>query len=51
MNNQKIFEMLANLEEKAFYHDIQMQTKETLEIHEMTKQVLEAFAKLTGCHN
>lgn len=51
MTNQAIFEMLADLEEKTFYHDLKTQSKETLEIHETAKRVLEAFAKLTGCRN
>lgn len=51
MTNQTIFEMLANLEEMTFYHDLKTQSKETLAIHETAKQVLEAFAKMTGCHN
>lgn len=52
MNNQKIFEMLADNEEKLFYAFCADSGNEELKAaHTAAKQALEAFAKTTGCHN
>ena len=51
MTNQDIFDMLADLEQMTFYHDISTQTHATTEIHELANKILIAFAAVTGCHN
>lgn len=52
MNNQEIFEMLADNEQKLFYAFCT--DKDNVELkaaHAAARQALEAFAKATGCHN
>jgi hypothetical protein len=56
MNNQEIFDMLADIEEKLFsalfhYGFDGAATAEMKAAHAAAKQALEAFAKATGCHN
>ena len=51
MNNQEIFEMLAENEERLFYAYCAHKTEELKAAHEAAKQALENFAKITGCHN
>lgn len=52
MNNQEIFEMLADNEEKLFYASCADKGNAGLKAaHAAARRALEAFAKATGCHN
>ena len=53
--NQKIFEMLADAEQNAFYTFADCEDAELKKIlkanWQSAKKALETFAKATGCHN
>lgn len=52
MNNQQIFETLAENECKLFYALCADSKNEDLrKAHQAARAALEAFAKATGCHN
>ena len=52
MNNQEIFETLAENESKLFYAWRADRNNEELRTaHLAARAALEAFAKATGCHN
>lgn len=52
MTNQEIFNVLADNEEKLFYAQCaDRDNAELREAHKAAKEALEAFAKVTGCHN
>ena len=52
MNEQEIFEMLADNEEKLFYAMCaDRENKELEAAHAAARKALEEYAKRTGCHN
>lgn len=52
MDNQEIFELLSEAESKLFYAAIRNKTNKELQAaHKSAKELLESFAKSTGCHN
>ena len=51
MNNQEIFNLLSELECMTYYHNDRTPSEEAEQINKKAREVLEAFAGLTGCHN
>lgn len=51
LDNQSIFDTLADIEQKLFYAATFTQDETYKEAHKAAKAALEAFAKATGCHN
>lgn len=51
MNNQEIFNMLADNEERLFYASLANPTLELKAAHAAAKAALESFAIATGCRN
>ena len=52
MNNQEIFEVLADNEQKLFYASCADKNNAELKAaHAVARNALEAFAKAAGCHN
>jgi len=52
MENQKVFEMLADIECDLFYKkNHNPENEELVKAHKAAREALEAFAKATGCHN
>lgn len=51
MDNQEVFNMLADNEERLFYAYNANKSEALKAAHEAAKAALEAFAKETGCHN
>ena len=51
MSKQELFEKISDLEEMTFYYNLKVKDEETIKIHDLAKEILENYAKITGCHN
>lgn len=51
MTNQQFFDMISELEEMLFYIDSRIQAEDTAAAHDLSRNLLESFAKQTGCRN
>ena len=51
MTKQELFEKLSELECRTYYLNDEKPSEEAEQINQLAREILEAYAKMTGCHH